>query len=96
VTSTRERSRQVHIERLCREGNRHASAREYSEALACFIEAFELLPEPPEAQPEAAPVMAGLNRLLRERRDLAPGLEALLTGRCQLGATRARGDAGGG
>jgi len=91
VTRSSETSLASKIERLCREGNRHATAREYSEALACFIEAFELLPHPAEAQPEAGPVLAGLSRLLRERRDLAPGLEALLSGGRMFATAGSRG-----
>jgi Flp pilus assembly protein TadD len=94
VTSTGQRSHQERIALLCGEGNRHAAAGEYSEALACFIEAFELLPEPAEGQVEYGLVMAGLNRVLRARRDLAPGLEALLSRGRSFTSTRARGGSG--
>ena len=90
MNSTSHGERQGRIERLCREGNRHASSGEYSEALACFLEAWELLPEPQEAQDAAAPVLAGFTRLLRERRDLAPGLRTLLSRGRRFAAVGAR------
>ena len=91
MSASSQGDRQERIARLCREGNRHASAKEYSEALACFLEAWELLPDTQEAQDAAAPVMAGLTRLLHERRDLAPGLELLLSRGRQFAVAGARG-----
>lgn len=72
------------VERLCREGDRHAEAGEHGEALACFVDAWELLPEPREAYGEASRVMGGLGRVLSERGDLAGGLRLLLSARSRL------------
>ncbi len=91
MTGTSQGGRQGRIARLCREGNAHASGGEYAEALACFLEAWELLPETEEARDAAAPVLAGLTRLLHERRDLAPGLELLLSRRGAYATAGARG-----
>jgi hypothetical protein len=57
--------RQAKVVRLCREGRRHAARAEHAEALSCFLEAWELLPEPKEAWSASTFVLAGLGDLVR-------------------------------
>jgi hypothetical protein len=72
------------VERLCREGHEHAEAGEHAEALACFMEAWESLPEPREAYPATALVFRGFTRVLRARGGLGDGLELLLSARTRF------------
>jgi len=81
----------VRIQLLCREGDGHASAGELAEALACYMEAWELLPEPREEYADAASVFRGFTGVLRSRGDLAPGLEIMLQSRTRLAPAMAMG-----
>ena len=54
------------VDRLCDEGERHAAAGERAEALASFIEAWELLPEPREEWDASTAIYRGLMRVLRQ------------------------------
>jgi len=83
--------RHIKIQLLCREGEGHASAGEYAEALACFMEAWEALPEPRESYADAEPIFRGFTRVLRARGDLARGLEIMLSSRTGLAPAMARG-----
>jgi len=67
---------------LCREGDRHVARGEDAAALACLVEAWELLPEPREECPATADVFRGFTRVLRGR----SGLEALLARRARFRA----------
>jgi len=69
------------VERLCREGDEHASAGEHAEALECFMEAWALLPEPREAYPDTARIFRGFTRVLRAGGALGGGLDLLMSGR---------------
>ena len=60
-----ERRREAKVVRLCREGRKHATRGEHAEALRCFLEAWELLPEPKEAWSASTFVLAGLGDLVR-------------------------------
>lgn len=72
------------MERLCRQGDAHAAAGEDAEALACFLEAWERLPEPREAYAATALVFRGFTRVLRARGELGAGLELLLSSRAHF------------
>jgi len=69
------------VERLCRAGDQHARAGEHAEALACFMEAWELLPEPREEYPATAEVFRGFTRVLRHHGTLGGGIDLLFSGR---------------
>ena len=71
----------VAVDRLCLQGERHAACGEFGEALACFVEAWEQLPEPHETYEETGRVLRGFTRVMRARGDLAEGLELLLAAR---------------
>jgi len=81
----------VRIGLLCGEGNEHADAGQHGEALACFMEAWELLPEPREEYADATAVLRGFTRVLRARGDLASGLEIMLGARSRSAPAMARG-----
>ena len=81
----------VKVELLCREGDAHASAGELAEALACYLDAWELLPEPREEFADADAVLRGFTRVLRARGDLATGLEIMLGSRSRSAPAMARG-----
>lgn len=72
------------MERLCRQGEQHAAAGEDAEALACFMEAWEQLPEPREEYLDTAMVFRGFTRVLRARGALGGGLELLLASRARF------------
>jgi hypothetical protein len=72
------------VERLCGQGEAHAAAGESAEALACFLEAWELLPEPREEYLATSDVFRGFTRVLRARGDLGGGLELLLSARSRF------------
>jgi hypothetical protein len=55
--------------RFCRRARAHAGRGERAEALSCFLEAWELLPEPKEAWDASAFVLAGVGDLLRAGAD---------------------------
>jgi hypothetical protein len=74
----------LEVERLCRQGDDHAAAGEHAEALACFMEAWELLPEPREEYLDTATVFRGFTRVLRARGSLGGGLELLLSARSRF------------
>jgi hypothetical protein len=73
-------AQRVEVERLCRQGDEHAAAGEHAEALACFMEAWELLPEPREEYLATAQVFRGFTGVLRARGPLG-GLDLLFAGR---------------
>ncbi len=73
------------VERLCRQGDEHAAAGEHAEALACFVEAWELLPEPREEYLDTALVFRGFTRVLRARGRLGAGLDLLLSSSLPFG-----------
>jgi len=81
----------VRIGLLCSEGDEHADAGEHGEALACYMEAWELLPEPREEYADATAVLRGFTRVLRARGDLASGLEIMLGARSRSAPAMARG-----
>jgi hypothetical protein len=72
-------------ERLVAEGARHAQLGENSEALACYIEALDLVPEPRGDHELTARIFGGLRRVLEARGDLGDGLELLLATRPGVG-----------
>lgn len=69
------------VERLCLRGELHLAACEYGEALAFFLEAWELLPEPREGYQGTPRVIRGFTRIMRARSDLAEGIGLLLANR---------------
>lgn len=72
------------VERLCRQGSVHARAGEHAEALACFMEAWELLPEPREEYQATGLVFRGLTQVLRARGQLGGAPELLFSSRDHL------------
>lgn len=85
--------RRVHAEvaRLCEEGKRQLRGGEASEALATYLEAWELLPDPWGEGEAAACVLSGLAEVLTVRGDLAAAATALRAVERALGATASRG-----
>ncbi len=63
---------------LCREGDLHAGAGEYSAALACYLEAQALLPEPREQWDAAATIHRGMTWVMRAGVDEAEELDLIL------------------
>jgi hypothetical protein len=72
-------------EQLVAEGARHAQLGENSEALACYIEALDLVPEPRGDHELTTRIFGGLRRVLEARGDLGDGLELLLATRPGVG-----------
>ncbi len=60
-----DRRRKAKVIRLCREGRAHAARAEDAQAVSCFLEAWELLPEPKESWDASGFVLAGIGDLLR-------------------------------
>jgi hypothetical protein len=77
-------------EKLVSEGTRHARLGENSEALTCFIEALDLVPEPRGDHELTGRIFSGLRRVLEARGDLGDGLELLLATRPGVGPLLAR------
>jgi hypothetical protein len=73
-------------ERLVAEGERHARLGENSEALTCYVEALDLVPEPRGDHEVTARIFGGLRQVLEARGDLGDGLELLLASRPGVGA----------
>jgi hypothetical protein len=71
---------------LCREGQGHADRGERAEALACYVEAWELLPEPADDWDAARLVSEGMGRVLEGRGDLALAMELMLAADARLAA----------
>ncbi|HSN91143.1 MAG TPA: hypothetical protein VLS93_07925 [Anaeromyxobacteraceae bacterium] len=65
------------IARLCQEGRRQHERGETSEALATYLEAWELLPDPFRAGRAAAAVLSGLADVLAARGDLSAAATVL-------------------
>ena len=74
---------------LCRAGREHAERGERAEALADYLEAWELLPEPKESWDASTWILAAVGDLLRSGGDLANALELLLTVRGRTAGGRA-------
>jgi hypothetical protein len=68
------------------EGERHARLAENAEALACFIEAIDLVPEPRGEHLETTRIFHGLQRVIEARGDLGDGMELLLATRPGFGS----------
>jgi hypothetical protein len=81
---------QREVSRLTAEGDRHAHLGENAEALACYIEAFDLVPEPRGEHGATDRIFHGLKSVLETRGDLGDGLELLLATRPGLGPMLAR------
>jgi hypothetical protein len=64
------------VERLCREARAHARDGETQLALAAYLEAWELLPEPKASWDASMPILSAVGDLLRESGD--DELEVLL------------------
>jgi hypothetical protein len=79
-----------HAEKLLAEGARHARLAENSEALTCYIEALDLVPEPRGDHEVTGKIFSGLRRVLESRGDLGDGLELLLATRPGMGPLLAR------
>ena len=62
---------------LTAEGHRHAGLGENAEALSCFIEALDLVPEPRGDHEATQAIFHGLRRVLQSRGDLGEGIELL-------------------
>ena len=78
------------VSRLMAEGDRHAHLGENAEALACYIEALDLVPEPRSEHEATGQIFHGLQRVLQSRGDLGDGLELLLATRPAIGSMLAR------
>lgn len=65
------------VARLCQEGRRQHQRGESSEALATYLEAWELLPDPFRAGQAAASVLSGLADVLAARGDLSAAATVL-------------------
>lgn len=78
------------VSRLMAEGDRHAHLGENAEALACYIEALDLVPEPRNEHEATGQIFHGLKRVLQSRGDLGDGLELLLATRPAIGSMLAR------
>ncbi len=78
------------VSRLMAEGDRHAHLGENAEALACYVEALDLVPEPRSEHEATDQVFRGLKRVLESRGDLGDGLELLLATRPGVGSILAR------
>ena len=74
------------MSRLLAEGDRHAHLGENAEALSCYIEALDQVPEPRRAHEATARIFSGLQRVLEARGDLGDGIELLLATRPGLSA----------
>ena len=75
------------LARLCEEARRQLRRGDASEALATYLEAWELLPDPWEAGEAAACVLSGLADVLMARGDVAAAATALRAVERALGAT---------
>jgi hypothetical protein len=78
------------VGRLTAEGDRHARLAENAEALSCYIEALDLVPEPRTDHEAATRIFHGLKRVLQSRGDLGDGMELLLATRPGVGPMLAR------
>jgi hypothetical protein len=74
------------VTRLVAEGDRHAHLGENAEALACYIEALDLVPEPRREHEATDQIFHGLRRVLQARGDLGEGIELLLATRPGVGS----------
>ena len=74
------------VSRLVAEGDRHAQLAENAEALACYVDALDQVPEPRQAHEVTTRIFNGLQRVLEARGDLGDGIEQLLTTRPGLAA----------
>ena len=85
-----EELRQDEVVRLCRAGREHADVGDRAEALADYLAAWELLPEPKTSCDASTWILAAVGDLLRSGGDLANALDLLLTVRGRTaGATGA-------
>jgi hypothetical protein len=78
------------VSRLVAEGDRHARLGENAEALAAYIEALDLVPEPRSEHQATEAIFHGLKRVLQSRGDLGDGLELLMATRPAVGSMLAR------
>jgi hypothetical protein len=78
------------VRRLIAAGDRHARLAENAEALASYVEALDLVPEPRTDHELTTRILHGLRRVLQARGDLGDGLELLLATRPGLGPMLAR------
>ena len=78
------------VSRLIAEGDRHAAQAENAEALSCYIDALDLVPEPRTDHEATTRIFHGLRRVLQARGDLGDGLELLLATRPGVGPMLAR------
>ena len=69
------------VSRLAAEGDRHAHLGENAEALACYVDALDQVPEPRQAHEVTTRILNGLQRVLEARGDLGDGIEQLLATR---------------
>ncbi len=70
-------TRHAQVTELCRAGREHARRGEHAEALARYLEAWELLPEPKSGWEISAGILAGVGDSLAAR-DAESALELLL------------------
>ncbi len=80
----------IEVSRLIAEGDGHAAQAENAEALACYIDALDLVPEPRADHEATTRIFHGLRRVLQARGDLGDGLELLLATRPGVGPLLAR------
>jgi hypothetical protein len=78
------------VDRLLAEGERHARLAENAEALSCYIEALDLVPDPRSDHQATGRIHHGLKRVLEARGDLGDGLELLLATRPGAGPVLAK------
>lgn len=66
------------VDRLCREARQHLRDGDPSLALASYLEAWDLLPEPKTSFGASTLILSSVGDLLRAGGDLGNALEALL------------------
>jgi hypothetical protein len=69
------------VDRLCGEARDRAEKGDRSQALATYLEAWELLPEPKEGWEAATRILSAVGDLMHGGGDLSSALEVVLGGK---------------
>ena len=69
------------VDRLCDEARDRAEKGDRSQALATYLEAWELLPEPKEGWEASTRILSAVGDLMRGGGDLASALEVVHAGK---------------
>ncbi len=78
MSETRGFDRLEAVERLCREARKFAAEGDRSLALASYLEAWDLLPEPKESWDASTFILSAVGGLLRAGGDLGNALDVLV------------------